>query len=289
VIPGNETILGNIISPGTTSLTNWISFVFNSSPFVDCTAYGFTKAPTVSGSVVTFPTNGSSNGGSITCTDFAGRVTTQSVPNAAGGTSSQTFDLTTQFATSGATWTRLDPALSGGSILLNAPNITVQNGTMVAGAGGTITATTAGGFTGSPASLALVPPGTATTTPLTAIQSGLATGSEVRWELGRSFSSFDSGLLFYLNQGGASSPTNRFGLQLPGGTAVWVDGVGTWNAANLKITNQYTVATLPTASTLSSGTAVLVTDASSFTPGTCTGGGSDIMLAITNGSSWSCH
>jgi hypothetical protein len=51
----------------------------------------------------------------------------------------------------------------------------------------------------------------------------------------------------------------------------------------------YTVSTLPSASSLTAGTQVTVSDASSFTPGTCTGGGSDYMIAITNGSTWSCH
>jgi hypothetical protein len=32
-----------------------------------------------------------------------------------------------------------------------------------------------------------------------------------------------------------------------------------------------------------------VSDATSYTAGTCTGSGSDYMIAITNGSSWSCH
>jgi hypothetical protein len=51
----------------------------------------------------------------------------------------------------------------------------------------------------------------------------------------------------------------------------------------------YTVSTLPAASSLAAGTQLTVSDATSFTPGTCTGGGSDYMIAITNGSSWSCH
>lgn len=51
----------------------------------------------------------------------------------------------------------------------------------------------------------------------------------------------------------------------------------------------YTVSTLPTASTVIAGTQIVVTDATSFTPGTCTGGGSDPMIAVSNGSTWSCH
>jgi hypothetical protein len=51
----------------------------------------------------------------------------------------------------------------------------------------------------------------------------------------------------------------------------------------------YTVSTLPSASTLGAGAQVTVSDATTFTPGTCTGGGSDYMLAVSNGTSWSCH
>lgn len=50
-----------------------------------------------------------------------------------------------------------------------------------------------------------------------------------------------------------------------------------------------TIASLPAASSVSSGTMMIVSDATSFTVGTCTGGGSDIMIAISNGSAWSCH
>ncbi len=51
----------------------------------------------------------------------------------------------------------------------------------------------------------------------------------------------------------------------------------------------YTVSTLPAASSLAAGTQLTVSDDTSYTPGSCTGGGSDYMIAITNGSSWSCH
>jgi hypothetical protein len=54
-------------------------------------------------------------------------------------------------------------------------------------------------------------------------------------------------------------------------------------------TTGYTVAALPSASTSGAGAQVTVTDATTFTPGTCTGGGSDYMIAISNGSTWSCH
>jgi hypothetical protein len=51
----------------------------------------------------------------------------------------------------------------------------------------------------------------------------------------------------------------------------------------------YNVGSLPSAASLPLGTQVTVKDATTFTPGTCTGGGSDYMIAITNGSTWSCH
>lgn len=51
----------------------------------------------------------------------------------------------------------------------------------------------------------------------------------------------------------------------------------------------YTVSTLPSASILGAGAQVMVTDATTFTPGTCTGGGSDTMISVSNGTAWSCH
>jgi hypothetical protein len=48
-----------------------------------------------------------------------------------------------------------------------------------------------------------------------------------------------------------------------------------------------TVSALPSPST--PGQVIRVSDASTFTVGTCTGGGSDTMLAVSNGSSWTCH
>ncbi len=53
--------------------------------------------------------------------------------------------------------------------------------------------------------------------------------------------------------------------------------------------NNYTVATLPSATTSGLGAQVIVTDSTTFTPGTCTGGGSDTMIAVSNGSVWTCH
>jgi hypothetical protein len=51
----------------------------------------------------------------------------------------------------------------------------------------------------------------------------------------------------------------------------------------------YTVAKLPAASYVGANAFVIVTDSASFTPGPCKGGGSDQMLATSNGSTWTCH
>jgi hypothetical protein len=50
-----------------------------------------------------------------------------------------------------------------------------------------------------------------------------------------------------------------------------------------------TVAALPSATTLGAGAIVLVTDANSFTGGTCTGGGTDLIFAVSDGSAWVCQ
>lgn len=100
-----------------------------------------------------------------------------------------------------------------------------------------------------------------------------------------------------------STPTFAFanGWQVPGGSVgnnyIFSLFNGTsWNQAfavnptTLTITPKvYTVSTLPSASTAGAGAMALVSDASTFTVGTCTGGGSDFMLAVSNGTTWSCH
>jgi hypothetical protein len=63
-----------------------------------------------------------------------------------------------------------------------------------------------------------------------------------------------------------------------GSTNATVNTSGNLTVASVKAAT-YTVSTLPSASTLGAGALVVVTDATSFTPGTCTGGGT----------SWSCH
>lgn len=119
-------------------------------------------------------------------------------------------------------------------------------------------------------------------------QPNLPTGGQISAQLQKDSGNFDGGSFFFKNQGGVGSTSNRFGLFMQGVAGlVFLDGLGTWNVSQL-ITTKVTVATLPTASSLTAGTMVEVTD-SNGTPGTCTGGGSSFMIAITNGSSWSCH
>lgn len=71
---------------------------------------------------------------------------------------------------------------------------------------------------------------------------------------------------------------------------------GWYQPANYILAQKYglimvptTVAGLPSAATAGAGTMIPVSDASTFTVGTCTGGGSDYMIAVSNGTSWSCH
>jgi hypothetical protein len=55
-------------------------------------------------------------------------------------------------------------------------------------------------------------------------------------------------------------------------------------------TTVYTVSTLPSASSLPAGTQVTVSDDSGLpTSNTCTGSGTEYAIAITNGTSWTCH
>jgi hypothetical protein len=51
----------------------------------------------------------------------------------------------------------------------------------------------------------------------------------------------------------------------------------------------YTVSTLPTASSLPAGTMVEVSDGTVAVTNPCTGSGTDYQIAITNGTTWSCH
>lgn len=59
-------------------------------------------------------------------------------------------------------------------------------------------------------------------------------------------------------------------------------------AASLN-TAVFTVATLPVATDLPAGTQVIVSDSASFTPGVCAGAGTNLMIAVTDGTTWTCH
>lgn len=87
-----------------------------------------------------------------------------------------------------------------------------------------------------------------------------------------------------------------FGMQLRNSTLTVGDcmQVGASNAiSNTSLpcgaVSSFTVATLPAVGTVPVGTIYRVSDASTFTVGTCTGGGGDTMLAVNNGATWTCH
>jgi len=108
--------------------------------------------------------------------------------------------------------------------------------------------------------------------------------------------------LYLTPANGASGSENVF--YITGNvTSLTLDGTQTPNSGTPPTTNSamaysigptgvsllpYTVATLPAAATYAYQE-VIVTDATTYTVGTCTGGGSDTMLAVSNGTSWSCH
>jgi hypothetical protein len=68
-----------------------------------------------------------------------------------------------------------------------------------------------------------------------------------------------------------------------------VVGCATLPAPSSVLLNSYLVSALPSASAVGAGAMAMVTDALTTTVGTCTGGGSTIMLALSSGSVWSCH
>lgn len=85
---------------------------------------------------------------------------------------------------------------------------------------------------------------------------------------------------------------NWSGGSLYGDGAMATQNTQIWTVPQIfeqAVLQPYTVGNLPSASTVKAGTTVVVTDATTFTVGTCTGGGSDTMLAVSNGTTWSCH
>lgn len=59
--------------------------------------------------------------------------------------------------------------------------------------------------------------------------------------------------------------------------------------APLVRTNVYTVASLPSAAAAGAGGMVTVNDATTYTAGPCIGGGDHTVIAVSDGSQWSCH
>jgi hypothetical protein len=83
---------------------------------------------------------------------------------------------------------------------------------------------------------------------------------------------------------------------------MWLDNSANLHVPNGGITTQsvtatvsyviphYTVATLPSPVTLGLGGTVIVSDCTAYTPGAlCTGGGSDVMIGVSNGTNWTVH
>lgn len=118
--------------------------------------------------------------------------------------------------------------------------------------------------------LSIVPSGTGTTTPVTAIQSGLGTGNQVRAELGANFSNFNAGYTFFQYQGGAGSPSNRFGLALPGqtGGGSYTDGASLFHSAGYVVSGTaFSASGCSNTANFGGNTAGIFT---SGTTGTCT-------------------
>lgn len=88
--------------------------------------------------------------------------------------------------------------------------------------------------------------------------------------------------------------TNSGNVSIGDTTATSMFNVGTANqfqvtSAGIVTIPIYAIASLPSAATSGAGAHVIVSDALTYTPGTCTNGGSDYMIAVSNGTTWSCH
>jgi hypothetical protein len=114
---------------------------------------------------------------------------------------------------------------------------------------------------------------------------GQGTGAQI-WETGVGNSSVDA-------SAGVCPASNLWYMgNYTSGTCTLAESMDSTNVHKFNFglaAHAYTVSALPTASTLAAGTQLVVSDAASFTPGPCTGGGSDYMIAVTNGTAWSCH
>jgi hypothetical protein len=135
----------------------------------------------------------------------------------------------------------------------------------------------------------------------------LAPGNAVNFSLGTSAST-NNNLYFQFYNSGSGSSSNAFGFQFYGeghdsfhAVANGNNGIDT-SSPNFPLDVHgevntdtgvklpvYTVATLPSASTLGAGAQVIVSDATA-TIGTCTAGGTNTyMIAVSTGSAWTCH
>jgi parallel beta-helix repeat protein len=139
--------------------------------------------------------------------------------------------------------------------------------------------------------------GTLTTVGTSAVSAG-ATGSIVITVNGNSVNVVPFGgtaINYTIPAGHADLTGTKIGLfaGTSGYTFGGISVVSTTNVAKSLITPSvtlasYTVSTLPAAATLGAGTSVIVSDGAG-TPPTCTGGGSNYQIAISNGAAWTCH
>lgn len=90
-----------------------------------------------------------------------------------------------------------------------------------------------------------------------------------------------------LTVGGMSVVSVATNVALMNAGGFSLDSLGNTTATSVKTTT-YTVATLPSAVTLGAGSQVVVSDGAG-TPPTCTGGGSNYQIAVSNGATWTCH
>jgi hypothetical protein len=218
----------------------------------------------------------------------------------AAGAGAEYFGLTpaTQLA-----FLDLDPVGTQLAILelgVNEPGLGYSTASFQAAMQGIITHEQGLSSSNPPSVALIVPPqgsiGTSTLPPYTAVQLALAQSNNVafgnvqdRW--GASYTSASQASGNWSNDGSCPycNPSDLGARD----EAAFVyetifDNVPADVSPSLKLA-VYSVSSLPSAATLGAGTQVVVTDATTFTPGACTGGGSDTMIAVSNGSSWSCH
>ncbi len=130
VCDGSGTFINRI--PGPVQSGHSVNFgVATGSTYLACTALSEAGAPSVSGTIISYPTDGSQNSGSVTCTDLGGNITTQNVPST--GAAVQTIDLSVSLRGSSYAWTY---QTANGKLTINSSDaspLSVQyNGSQVA-------------------------------------------------------------------------------------------------------------------------------------------------------------